>query len=242
MNTLFRRCRPWAMAACTALVWATAQAAPQAPEWDSLRQAQGRDDVSTWVRPVEGMAVKAFRGVTEVHANAWSVLALLADTPNLSNWVFQGKASEHPASLPPDQAWLRFKGVWPASDRDVTIRTTVSQQPDAVIVVDSQQVNSQPVQDCCVRIPMLHNVFRLTPLRGGWTRVTFETQIDLGGMVPTWLANMVSTQAPLDTLQAMQRQLKKPAYQGKSANDLPTFYHHGSTFVLPEEHLQASDN
>jgi hypothetical protein len=238
MNRFLRHCCLGWVAAATALGAATARA----DDWDSLRQAQGREDVSTWVRPVEGMAVKAFRGVTEVHANAWSVLALLADTPNLANWVFQGKASEHPASQPPDQAWLRFKGVWPASDRDVTIRTNVSQQADAVIVVDSRQVDAQAAQACCVRITVLHNVFRLTPLRGGWTRVEFETLIDLGGLVPAWIANLVSTKAPLETLQAMQQQLKKAAYQGKSASDLPTFYHHGGSFVLPAEHLKAGDS
>jgi len=238
MNRFLRHCCLGWVAAATALGAATARA----DDWDSLRQAQGREDVSTWVRPVEGMAVKAFRGVTEVRANAWSVLALLADTPNLANWVFQGKASEHPASQPPDQAWLRFKGVWPASDRDVTIRTNVSQQADAVIVVDSRQVDAQAAQACCVRITVLHNVFRLTPLRGGWTRVEFETLIDLGGLVPAWIANLVSTKAPLETLQAMQQQLKKAAYQGKSASDLPTFYHHGGSFVLPAEHLKAGDS
>ncbi len=238
MNRFLRHACLGLVAAATALGATTARA----EDWDSLRQAQGREDVSTWVRPVEGMAVKAFRGVTEVHANAWSVLALLADTPNLANWVFQGKTSEHPADQPPDQAWLRFKGVWPASDRDVTIRTTVSQQADAVIVVDSRQVDAQPAQACCVRITVLHNVFRLTPLRAGWTRVEFETLIDLGGLVPAWIANLVSTKAPLATLQAMQQQLKKAAYQGKSASDLPTFYHHGGTFVLPAEHLKAGDS
>lgn len=238
MHHLLHHGRGWRWGLVVA-VFATlgAAAAHAADDWNAMRQASGREDVSTWTRPVEGMAVKEFRGLTEVHANAWTVLAVLADTPNLANWVFQGDSSEHPASLPPDQARLRFKGIWPASDRDVVIRTVLSQQANALIVVDSSQVDGQPKQDCCVRIPFLHNVFRLTPLKGGWTRVEFDTLIDLGGMVPAWLANIVSTKAPLVTLQNLQQQVKKPAYQGKSADDLPTYYHHGATFVMPEDHL-----
>jgi hypothetical protein len=239
MNVMMRRALNLLAAAGTALSLSTAMAADN---WELMRQGSGREDVSTWVRPVDGMAVKAFRGVTELRANGWAVLALLSDTRNLANWVFQGHTSEHVEGTPPDQARLRFKGTWPASDRDVVIRTSVSQLSSGVIVVDSTQVGQQATQDCCVRIPLFHNVFRLTPLKGGWTRVAFETQIDLGGQVPTWLANFVSTKAPLVTLQNMQQQVKKPAYQGKSAADLPTFYHHGDTFVLPDDHLKAGDS
>lgn len=231
---LLRHGLGWVLAAVTMLLACTAHASE---DWALMRQAHDREDVSTWTRPVDGMAVKAFRGVTEVHANVWSVLALLADTPNLANWIFQGDSSEHPADLPLDQARLRFKGIWPASDRDVVIRTVLSQQANAVIVVDSHQVDAQPKQDCCVRIAFLHNVFRLTPLKGGWTRVEFDTLIDLGGLVPAWIANLVSTNAPLVTLQKLQQQIKKPAYQGKSVDDLPTYYLHGANLVLPEGHL-----
>ena len=155
-----------------------------AGDWEPMQPPGARDSVATWSRPLPGQAVKAFRGVTEAHVNAWAVLALLADTPNLANWVFQGRESSHPDGLPADQARIRFKGVWPADDRDVLIRTTVTQLADRSIVVDSRQVDGLPHNDCCVRIPMLHNVFKLVPLPGGWTRVEFETQIDLGGMVP----------------------------------------------------------
>jgi len=225
------------------MAWAVAACAPtQAAEaWSSLREASSRDDVSTWVRPVPGMAVKAFKGQTEVHATAWNVLALLADTPHLAAWLFQGKSSEHVEGTPPEQAYLRFKGVWPADDRDVHIRTELSQLADGSILVDSRQVDSQVVQSGFVRIPVLKNSFRLTPLPGGWTRVVFETQIDLGGMVPNWLANAVSTNAPLVTLRNLHKEVQAPAYlRVKAATELPQYYHHGGLFVLPPAHLQPA--
>ncbi len=215
------------------------QAAPQA-DWAAMRQAQSRDDIATWSRPVEGMAVKAFKGQTEVPVTAWAVLALLADTDSLAAWVFQGKQSTHPEGTPADQAYLRFKGVWPADDRDVLIRTTVRQQADGRILVDSREVAGWPQQGCCVRIPLLKNTFTLTPLPGRWTRVEFQTQIDLGGLVPSWLANAVSTEAPLKTLQGLRKLVVKPAYQISSPTQLPTQYHPGGVFTLPEAHLQAA--
>jgi hypothetical protein len=209
-----------------------------ANNWEPVRKGQGREDVSTWVRSVDGMAVKAFRGVTEVHQSTLAVLALLSDIPNLSSWIYQCRSSEQPAGMPGEQTYARFRGIWPASDRDVLMVSSVSQQPDQSIVVDSRQMEGYPAQSGFVRMPFLHNTFRLVPLKGGWTRVEFDTQVDLGGLVPTWLANLVATNAPLTTLEGMRQQLQsKPKYQIKSIDALPAYYLKGSPLVMPPEHL-----
>jgi len=207
-------------------------------DWELVQQGQGREDINTWVRSVDGMAVKAFKGTTEVHQTTLTVLALLADIPGLSNWVFHCQSSVQPDKYSADHTYARFKGIWPASDRDVLFRSTVTQQADGSVLVDSQQVEGYPPQDGFVRMPYLHNTFRLVPLKGSWTRVEFETQIDLGGLVPTWLANAVSTKAPLVTLQGLKRQVGQPRYQIKSADELPAHYHKGKPIELPQWHLQ----
>lgn len=207
-------------------------------EWEPVRQGQGREDISTWVRSVDGMAVKAFKGVTEVHQTTLTVLALLADIPGLSNWVYHCQSSVQPDKYSADHTYARFKGIWPASDRDVLFRSNVTQQADGSVLVDSQQVEGYPPQDGFVRMPYLHNTFRLVPLKGQWTRVEFETQVDLGGLVPTWLANAVSTKAPLVTLEGLKAQVGQARYQIKSVQELPTHYHTGKLIDLPASHLQ----
>ena len=219
------------------LLGASAPALTASHDWEPVRQGQGREDVSTWVRSVDGMTVKAFRGVTEVHYSALTVLALLADTNGLNNWVYHCKSSGPIDKFPADQTYARFKGIWPASDRDVMFRSTVSQQADGSIVLDSNQVEGYPQQDGHVRMPYLHNTFKLVPLKGNWTRVEFETQVDLGGLVPDWLANAVSTKAPLVTLEGLRKQVALPRYQVKSFGELPAHYHKGKPMVLPEGHL-----
>lgn len=207
-------------------------------DWEPVRQGQGREDISTWVRSVDGMAVKAFKGVTEVHQSTLTVLALLADIPGLSNWVYHCQSSIQPDKYSADHTYARFKGIWPASDRDVLFRSTVTQQADGSVLVDSLQVEGYPPQDGFVRMPYLHNTFRLVPLKGQWTRVEFETQVDLGGLVPAWLANAVSTKAPLVTLEGLKAQVGQARYQIKSVQDLPAYYHKGKLIDLPAWHLQ----
>ena len=72
-----------------------------------------------------------------------------------------------------------------------------------------------------MRIPALDNQFVITPLADGWVRVKFETFVDPGGNVPVWLANLVSTRAPLVTLEGLKEQLQKPRFAQATRGDLP---------------------
>lgn len=102
------------------------------------------------------------------------------------------------------------------------------------MLVDSQQAEGYPKQDGYVRMPYLHNTFRLVPLKGNWTRVEFETQIDLGGSAPCLAGQRGSTEAPLVTLEGMQKQMTQTRYQIKSANELPTYFFKGRSLTLPK--------
>ncbi len=165
--------------------------------WEPVKQGTAREDVSTWVRSVDGMAVKAFRGSTEVNQSALTVLALLADTQNLPNGVFKCASAQHPANYTHDHTYARFKGIWPASPRDALFKRVVTQEAGGAIFIETREVAGYPPAEGHVRIKSLHNIFRLTPLKGGWTKVEFETQVDLGGMVPTLSAGQLSSLALL---------------------------------------------
>ena len=45
--------------------------------------------------------------------------------------------------------------------------------------------------------------------------------MDPGGCVPVWLANLVATKAPLETLQGLKVQLEKPRFANATRKDLP---------------------
>lgn len=214
---------------------------PQAEAWTPMATDTAREGVRTWVRRTDDSPVKAFRGETEVHEPVPNVLALMADIPHLETWVYQIESAQRPAGFSPDHTYARFHGIWPASDRDVLMRSTVSQQADGSVVVASRQVAGYPAQSGFVRIPFLRNTFRLVPLPEGWTRIEFETQVDPGGLVPAWLVNLFSTKAPVVTLQGMRAQLAgNPRYQVHSLDDLPAYYLQGAPLQLPATHWKPS--
>lgn len=229
------------MSACLALaVCSVGMPAHADATWASTGVfGSGREAVKTYAKSVPGMQVKAFRGETDVPHTVPEFLSLLADVGNMPAWVFNGKHAERVAGQPHGVLYIQFNGVWPTSDRDVQVKRELSQQTDGVVRIDTREWPGYPEQPGYVRMSALHTVFKLTPLPGQWTHVEFETQVDVGGAIPSWLANMVSTKAPRVTLQGLQAQLQKAKYQGKTLKDLSEgFKASGAAIKLPEDHLQ----
>ncbi|WP_374257159.1 START domain-containing protein [Aquabacterium sp.] len=214
----------------------TTQSALASGEWQAIQSSnERRESVQAWVRDVEGSPIKDFRGQTEVPYSVLSTLALITDPRQMCSWIFQCAAASQPADRTADHVYLRFKGAWPSSDRDLLTRARIRQESDGTIVVDSREVGDYPTQAGAIRIPYLRNQFRLTPLKGGWTRIEFRTRVDLGGQVPAWLANFVSTQAPVATLEAIHRQLSRQPMSDRSMAGLPAYL--GSEVTIPPWHI-----
>ncbi|PKM21737.1 MAG: hypothetical protein CVV10_07840 [Gammaproteobacteria bacterium HGW-Gammaproteobacteria-14] len=194
-----------------------------ADDWRQIRSAAERTDVSTWVRPVAGNPLNAFRGQTEVPYPMLTAIAVLSDIERFPEWVFQCHAAKLLPEFGEDLAYIEIKGIWPVSDRDGVARTTIHQEPDTLITTIRSVAAPDIVDEVpgTVRIPQLENQFVFEPLADGWTRITFETQVDPGGMIPAWLANFVATRAPLTTLQKMQQQMKDSRYHLESSDQLP---------------------
>ncbi len=218
----------------------TSSRAAATSEWEPTGEiGNGREAVLTWSRAVDGMQIKAFKGVTEVPVSVPVVLALLADTPSGDKWIFNCRRSERVAGAGADKAYLQFKGLWPASDRDVLVSRQVSQLANGDILYETRDVDGHPEQDGFVRIRTLRTNFRLTPMPGEWTKIDFETQVDVGGLIPSWIANLVSLKAPRVTLEGIRRQVMSPQYQDKKLSDLPVaFLKSGAVLKLPNGHLK----
>gem|GEM_PF-355291 len=180
---------------CTGLLLLAVSVSAAAQSWQPNREADARDQVSTWTRDVPDSPVKAFRGVVEVPHGPVPVLAAITAVDTFPEWIFQVQASEAVPDTGGERTYMRFNGIWPVSDRDVVLDNSVSQAPEsgAVTLHSVNAEGARPPSDGYVRIPALNNRFVVTPLADGWTRVEFRTFVDPGGKVPVWLANLVAT-------------------------------------------------
>ena len=174
-------------------------------EWESVRSAQDPTEVRTWVKPVAGAAVEAFRGEVDLDHSWLEVLTILDRVDLYPQWVFRCTSARR---VEGGGLYLNFKAVWPVSDRDVYTHSKVRVHDQTITILTENKTVMEPRHDGYVRIPRLENAFDVIPLPSGGTRVIFTTYVDPGGSVPRWLSNLIAIDGPLQTLQGLKQVLQ----------------------------------
>ena len=210
--------------------------------WEQIRNPADRNEVRTYVRTVEGSSIKQFKGIVEVPQSMLTAIAVISDVHNFDNWVFNCQGTEvRREEWGTDYLRIKINGIWPASDRDVVIRSSYYQDPDTqAITVRSQSTEGllEP-QRGFVRIAALDNFFVVEPLADGWTRITFQTFVHPGGSLPAWIANFVATRAPVQTLEGLRQQMAREEYQLQTPEQLPSPLPGSPRLEFPEGTLMS---
>lgn len=202
----------WALKyAIAALMLGLASLSAHADNW--MLQSD-RDGISVYTADIPGQDLRAFRGVVTLNAPMKSVVALLADTDNMPSWFYHMRSARQLAgSRSENYLYLVIAGVWPVSDRDVVIRVDAVQQADGSILMTAEaDAERMPAQSCCVRIPRMESSWLVRSLGESRTEVTLSTRSHPGGALPLWVANLVATDMPRNTLKALRTEVRKPAY------------------------------
>ncbi|EDY86050.1 conserved hypothetical protein [gamma proteobacterium HTCC5015] len=192
-------------------------------DWTLEDRGETREAVTRYSSDVDGQAIDAFRGVAEVPYSMPAVLAAILDTDGFRDWIFGFKTVEkRPIADEPTSLYLAFHATWPAKDRDVVVVGDMDIDVfSGVVQIHSRHAPEAPERSGHVRIEELDNRWILTPLDNGWTRIDFRTFVDIGGWVPGWLANMVATDTPYQTLEGLRKRLDEANYRFPHIEDIP---------------------
>jgi len=206
MQTFFERAwltrrSPLAIHFVTFLMLALGSASTSsAAEWVLDKQADGID---VYTRPVPGSGIKEFKGTAEVEASLDSVLLILRDSDGFKNWF---------PNTPESKLLAREDGVgyqysvmdapWPVSDRDNVFRSVTERDEDSGVVVIhvTAAPDYHPEQADRVRVRKANGSWKLEPLDGERTRVTFIMHLEPGGGIPKWLVNARVVATPFEAL------------------------------------------
>lgn len=215
---------------CVAAV--TAQAAEN--PWRLVKDKNG---IKVYMRHTDDSPIKTFRGVMSFDvADPSSLIALFNDYPAMPRWAhFISSASELGRKSPLDRN-LRFLTSlpWPVSDREALVHATVKQDPltyDVNITLANAPTLLPPNPDF-VRFPWFKGRFDFKVLAADRVEATYEVEIDPGGYIPAWMANILAQDAPYFTLDKLRRIHQRAEYQGKKFDYLD-FPQPGSKWVRP---------
>lgn len=147
--------------------------------------------------------ISAFKTIIvqlEVPATVSQYAALILDIEKYKTWQYKIErqkvvARENKMDL---HYYSLVQTPWPTTNRDMIFHLQMNQ--DAVTkvltVLLTEIADFLPKVDGVVRIPKAHSVLTVTPIDMANVRVRYVLDIDPGGYVPAWVANMFSAQAP----------------------------------------------
>ena len=204
--------RVFAPALAAALLFALALQAE--PAWREVERADG---ITVSLRDDPEGGAPAFRGVTELDATAFEILAVIRDVPAQTRWMHQCAEARLVRELDGQTALVynRSDLPWPVADRDVVVhsRWEASPRPESAelhtVLLDARSVAEPTVPERAgiVRMPRLEGAYRLVELAPGRTRVTYEIAFDPGGALPKRLVTAFSRDLPLHTLAGLRRRV-----------------------------------
>lgn len=189
-------------------------ASAHAQDWQAVNRPNS-DGITLYTQAVPGHSFKNFKGVVIIHAPLKEALTPIMSRPYMTTWFYNLKEAytlKHDNSDESLGYW-RIKGVWPTLDRDMVLRTTVSQDPVTLAVqIDARSAENAlvPENKDCVRLTSAQTIFVLKPIDKDHTEVTLSGNGDPGGSVPSWIANSFLLDTPLHSLSNLKHLVETP--------------------------------
>lgn len=190
-------------------------------EWELIAD---RDGIIVHKKLDKDTGIAAFRGNTVIEeSDPYAFVALMNDFNNYPRWLHFVSHAKELEQVTPLERYLRFQTLlpWPLKNREALLKAEVTQYLpegeegyDFVEISLSNAPDYLPPNSDYIRFPYIEGVFSFKWLSANEVSVTYELQLDPGGYIRPWLANILLRDAPYFTLERLRRLIKSPAYHG----------------------------
>lgn len=179
-----------------------------------------------WVLKSEKKGVKVYhRETSGVHqlklsttlkTRVSSIIQLFSEIEGYTSWGYKISESRLIKRISPTELYYYSKVdfPWPLSDRDLVMRSTVSQDSRTKVVnaISVAYPEFIPKVKDVVRMSQATTRWVLMPQANGDVAVEYYIHSDPGGNIPSWMVNMALDVGPIETIERMRKILQEPRF------------------------------
>ena len=187
-------------------------------DWELEKDESG---IKVYTKPVSTSNFKAFKSTMTIDESVQAFLSVLYDTDGITTWGYKLKdASLLKRSGDSLQIYYaEVKVPFPYGNRDgVYLNTFKWDTKTKTLHVEIKLLdNYMATKEGLVRITG-KGYWKAQVLSSGKLEITFEMQVDPGGGIPAWMANIFADDSPYYTMLELKKVIKNKKHQNKTFN------------------------
>ncbi len=177
---------------------------------DSWKLSKNKKEISIYTRKVEGVGLKEFNAQMTVDATVDEVKERISAVDDYTSWMHNMVGCSK--SEETDEGFLTYchqAAPWPARDRDIAVRLKFEPLDGGGFYVRMIcEPEAIKLNEDLIRVTKVEGFWKVYPLEDGSTHVEQQVLADPAGVIPLWLANMVVTDNPYKSYQALRSLLE----------------------------------
>lgn len=184
--------------------------------WELVKDKNG---IQVFTRANTISSFKEFKAIANIDGKVSQFLSVIYDIEGLTDWGYNIKESKllDRSDLMNQTYYAVAKAPWPYKDRDGIYLNQISWNKESRILnVDIQMLQEEiHVNDDYVRMDG-YGYWQIREVSNETLEVVFQMQVDPGGAIKAWMANMFVTDSPYQTLLGLKDVINEKKYLGKS--------------------------
>jgi len=177
------------------------------------------DNIEVYTRKLEGEKFKEIKILTQCKTSLNAIMAAFDDTEGHKDWVYKSPESYTVERIDEQTLIYYIKSdlPFPATDRDLVIKYTWTQDPETKIISTMSEgvVGKVEEYDANIRVKDFVSTYKLTPQENGWIDIEYYAKMDPAGKLPAWLVNLAVTSGPIKTMEQLFEIIESGKYDAQ---------------------------
>jgi hypothetical protein len=183
---------------------------PAQYNWKLQKEKEG---IKIYVSDVAGRNFKAVKAECTLAGTYAKLVAILTNITHNSEWVYHSKTNTILSQANPlDITYYTETHLpWPLNNRDAVIhlRIRTDSLPRFLSISGKGEPGFIPAKQGKVRVPHYAASWRVTMPTPQTIHISYVVEVDPGGSIPSWLANMFVEKGPYESFKKLGAMLAK---------------------------------
>lgn len=179
----------------------------------SWKLEKDKDGIKVFTSDVAKSAFKAIKVECTLKGSYAKLLAILTRVSDFSEWIYNTKLTKlvKQTNVNDFTYYSETHLPWPMANRDVVIRVKVKTDslPNFLTIAGSDEPGEVIEIPGKVRVKHYKSYWKVTAPAPGYIRIFYILELDPGGSIPAWIANMFADKGPYGTFVNLAEQLQK---------------------------------